>query len=70
MMDPKGTELVLAAITLDPRTANVPAISLSVQRYATLRRRVGERPRITLYKPFRLPELQNAIAQALAAAPR
>ncbi len=68
MMDPKGTELVLEEITLDPRTANVPAIVMSVQRYATLRRRLGERPRILLYKPFRLPELQNAIAQALATA--
>lgn len=70
MMDPKGTELVLEEISLDPRTANVPTIVCSMQRYATLRRRVGERPRVTLYKPFRLPELQNAIAQALAAAPR
>ncbi|MBI4349647.1 MAG: response regulator [Elusimicrobia bacterium] len=69
-MDPKGTELVLEEISLDPRCANVPAIVLNVQRYATLRRRVGERPRVTLYKPFRLPELQNAIAQALATAPR
>ncbi|MBI5200154.1 MAG: response regulator [Elusimicrobia bacterium] len=70
MMDPKGTELVLEEIALDPRTANVPAVVLSVQRYATLRRRVGEKPRITLYKPFRLPELQNAVAQALALAPK
>ena len=70
VMDPKGAELVIEEICLDLRMANVAVIVCALQRYATLRRRLGERPRITLHKPFRLPELQNAITQALAAIPK
>lgn len=65
-MDPTGGEAVWAEIGRDPRLANVPGIFCSLQRYATIRRVVGERPRTTLYKPFRFQELQTAIANAMA----
>lgn len=65
-MDLMGGEAVWEQIQSDPRTSAVPAIFCSLQRYQTLRRRVGERPRTTLYKPFRIQELQNAILQAMA----
>lgn len=65
-MDPMGGEAVWAEIGADPRTANVPAIFCSLQRYATIRRVVGEKPRTTLFKPFRFQELQAAVANAMA----
>ena len=65
-MDMLGGDAVVEQIQSDPRTAGVPAIFCSMQRYATVRRKLGDKPRVTLFKPFRLEELKAAIAGALA----
>ena|SRR5581483_2841634 len=68
-MDLKGGDMVMEEIRADVRTAAVPAIFCSMPGYATVRRKLGERPRITLHKPFRLEQLKNAVAAAMADIP-
>lgn len=50
----------------EPRTAKVPVVLCTARGERTIRRELDERPPMVLFKPFRVPELIEAVRRALA----
>lgn len=53
------------ALRADPRTKGIPLILCTGRGDFTIRRRLGERPPIVLFKPFTPEALAKAVAEAL-----
>lgn len=49
----------------DPRTAGIPLVLCTGRGLDTVRRRLGERPPLVLFKPFTVEELVVAVKTAL-----
>lgn len=54
------------ALKADPRTKGIPLILCTGRGDFTIRRRLGERPPIVLFKPFTPEALAQAVRDALA----